>query len=769
MPSKYVHTEVEGRKLKLSNLDKVLFPDPGILKAEVVQYYMEVADDFLFHIRDRPLTLIRYPDGVHKQKFYAKEKPKWTPEWIESVKIEHSKEPINYLVARSKATVIWLANLAALEIHPMQMTIDSMDNPDHYIFDLDPPESQGFEHVKEIAFALRDFLEKYDYTPFVKTSGGKGLHILVPIEPLYTHEEMVDSVKTLAQKFVQENKASCTLNIQKEKRQGKTLIDIYRNHMAQTTVAPYSLRGKPSAPISMPLSWEKLEEIEDSQHFTLRNYRDYLEESRTAWADYASSAAKLHDNTSEIQVDPEIEKKLADYIEKRNFENTPEPGLTAEKVTNDRYVIQLHDASNLHYDLRLEIDGVLKSWAIPKGLPIRKGIKRMAIETEPHPLKYLNFEGVIPKGEYGAGSMWIYETGKYTTTELTKDKIAFSLIQKKSKTDYLIFRTRDNQWLIERKSPATALLLDHNPKPMLADMSKELPTGPQFAYEIKWDGIRALIHLEEDSVKIISRSGRDITSAFPELCDARLCFDVHSGIFDGEIVVLDPEGRPVFSKVISRMHTKGKEAILLKSKTLPVVCYIFDCLELDGKNITQLPFHRRVAWLNACIKRSGSYRISEAIDDGQGLFKAARAMQLEGVMAKDKNARYSPGSRTRAWLKVKYRETADCLILGYTKGKGARSNLFGAIHLGVEQEEGKIQYMGKVGGGFDEKKMIEILARFEEIGEGPKLVDDKIEEEKDTTWLNAVLYCEIKYASLTNNNTYREPVFLRFRDDLIKK
>jgi len=342
-------------------------------------------------------------------------------------------------------------------------------------------------------------------------------------------------------------------------------------------------------------------------------------------------------------------------------------------------VIQLHDASNLHYDLRLEIDGVLKSWAIPKGLPIRKGIKRMAIETEPHPLKYLNFEGVIPKGEYGAGNMWIYETGKYSTKELTKDKIAFTLHQKKYAHDYLIFRTRDNQWLVERKSPATELLLDKKPQPMLADTSKELPTGPQFAYEIKWDGIRALIHLEEDRVKIISRSGRDITDAFPELCDTKLCFDV------------------VFSDVISRMHTKGKDAILRKSRSLPVVCYIFDCLELDGKNI--------------------------------------KAMNLEGVMAKDKNARYSPGSKTRAWLKVKYRETADCLILGYTKGKGARSNLFGAIHLGVEEADGKIRYMGKVGGGFDEKKMIQILERFAEIGEGPKLVDDKIEEEKDTTWL----------------------------------
>lgn len=221
MPSKYVHTEVEGRKLKLSNLDKLIYPDAEVAKAEVIQYYLSIAPLILKYIKGRPLTLIRFPDGIKKQQFYAKSKPDWTPDWVDYYGIAHSEETIKYIVAQDKATVVWLANLAALELHPMQMITQDIEHPDHFIFDLDPPENGDFEIVKSIAFSLRDFLQSYGYTPFVKTSGSKGLHIYVPILSEYTHEEMVESVKGLAKIFVAQNKDTSTLAMNKEKRGGK--------------------------------------------------------------------------------------------------------------------------------------------------------------------------------------------------------------------------------------------------------------------------------------------------------------------------------------------------------------------------------------------------------------------------------------------------------------------------------------------------------------------------------------------------------------------
>jgi DNA ligase D-like protein (predicted polymerase)/DNA ligase D-like protein (predicted ligase)/DNA ligase D-like protein (predicted 3'-phosphoesterase) len=765
MPSKYVHTEIEGQKIKLSNLNKVIYPAHKITKAEIIQYYLDIAEQFLIHIADRPLSLIRYPDGIDKERFYAKEKPAWTPEWIPSIKIEHSKEPINYVYIQNKAAVAWLANLSALEIHPMQMTIDTLEQPDYFVFDLDPPEDTDFLGLKKIAFDLKDFLQEKKYVPFVKTSGSKGLHILVPIKKEYTHEEMVESVKTLAKQFVKKYPENCTLHLAKDKRNKKTLIDIYRNHKAQTTVGAYSLRGKPGAPISMPLSWEKLDEIEDSQHFTIRNYKEYIEESIKAWSKWKTAGAPLH-NIEAVpeEPDPELEKKLSSYIQKRDFSKTDEPAFTNAKGNNDRYVIQLHDASNLHYDLRLEMDNVLKSWAIPKGLPMQKGIKRMAIQTEDHPLKYLDWEGTIPKGEYGAGKMWIYESGTYKVIEQTEKKIKFELRSATRTRAYHIYRTRDAQWLTERIDDSESIM-EHIPEPMLADVSKTVPTGKKYSYEIKWDGIRAIIAIENEKVVIKSRSGRDISYSFPELQDIHKSFEMESGIFDCEIVSMDEQGRPVFSQVISRMHTQGKDKILQRSKSSPVYCYVFDCLSLDGKDITKLPLKKRKAWLRSVIKNGGHYRYSEDIPNGKDLYEAAKKMDLEGIMAKDIDHAYFPGQRSRAWLKIKFRTTDDCIILGYTKGQGDRSALFGAIHLG-KLEAGKMKYMGKVGTGYNVEKMKILLKRFLNTPQGTKIVQDKIESEKDTTWLEPVLHCEIEYASLTNNGTYREPVFKKMRDDL---
>ncbi len=763
MAKQVIHTEIEGRKLKISNLQKVLYPAVSVTKAEIIQYYLSIAPIMLKYIKDRPLTLIRFPDGIDKGSFYTKSKPDWTPSWIKSIGIAHSEETIQYLLAHENATLVWLANLAALEIHPMQMFSAEMEKPDHFIFDLDPPPNGDFQVVKQIAFELKDFLENKGYAPFVKTSGSKGLHIFVPIIPEHTHEDMVAQVKTLAKIFVKQHPTTCTLAMSKEKRGGKTLIDIFRNHKAHTTVAPYSMRGKSGAPLSFPITWEKLKDIHNSKDITIRNYQQYLDEFGDVWETFYDDASALIPSSTTDEIDPKIAEKLDDYIKKRDFDITPEPSLAPVKTRGSQFCVQLHNAQNLHYDLRLEKDGVLLSWAIPKGLPTKTGLKRLAIRTEDHPMKYLDFEGVIPKGQYGAGEMWVYARGSFVWDSQKDGSYKFTCKADGLNRSYKIYRTKDAQWIIELIKNNDFEKISLPIDPMLAGVSKKLPTSSKYTYEIKWDGIRSIIHVDGKYVSVYSRSGRNISTQFPELLNSDL-FEVEQGIFDGEIVCLDEQGRPMFSQVISRMHTKGESSINLATKKNPAVCYLFDCIMLDGKYITKEPLLRRQAWMKVAFKSANIFRRSETMDDGQALYDAAKAMSLEGVMAKDKNGLYTIGQRSDYWLKVKFRINEQCYIAGYTKGEGDRSGLFGSMHLLKPEDDGTLKYMGKVGTGFDAKKMKMLMKRFEDLVIDKKSFKEKTDDDKDSVWLKPELLCEIQFASLSSTGTYREPVFLKLID-----
>ena len=765
MAKQVIHTEVEGRKLKLSNLDKVLYPSIGVSKAEIFQYMISIAPTMLPYVKSRALTLIRFPDGIDGKSFYTKSKPEWSPDWIKSLDIQHSKEVISYLVAEDTATLVWISNLAGLEIHPMQFTTHQ-PNPDHFIFDLDPENDQAFEDLKELAYLLKEFLMGYDYFPLLKTSGGKGLHLIIPIKAKWDHEVMVNSVKELAKEFVKQNPGIATLKMNKQKREGKTLIDIFRNHKAHTTVAPFSLRGKVGAPISLPMYWEDLEDLEDSKSFTIKNYKEYLDEKGNAWDKWRKHEMPLHDQKKSVPVNLSAadKSKLDSYAKKRNFKKTTEP--VAEVIPGDdsNFVVQLHDASNLHYDLRLEMGGVLKSWAIPKGLPNKPGVKRLAIQTEDHPMKYLDYEGIIPKGEYGAGQMWVFETGHINWIQKEERKLKFDLQTQSGTNTYSIYNIKNDEWLIEKKN-SQETDVSKFVSPMLADTKKALPTVKNYSYEIKWDGIRTIICVDGDDIKIYSRSGRDITNKFPELVAHRKKIKAEVGIFDGEIVCIDEEGRPMFSDVISRMHRTGEASIQKASKTLPVYCYLFDCLNLSGKDITALPLHKRQSWLQVNIKKGGHFRMSESMADGEALYEAAKAMNLEGVMAKKIDGQYVVGNRSTNWLKIKFRQTDDAVVIGYTAGQGDRSSLFGSLHL-AKYEDDQLKYMGRIGTGFDMAKLKEVLDLLKPYETTVRPIKEKVDKEKETTWLEPKLYIELQYASLSSNGTYREPVFIRMRPDL---
>ena len=758
MPSKEVYTEIEGQRLKITNLHKLIYPSKGYTKAEVISYYLEIAPTFLKYISDRPLTLIRYPDGVESKKFYTKNKPSWTKDWIPTTHLPWDEEN-EYLLATKSPHVVWLANLAALEIHTMNSRTKNINNPDHFIIDLDPPENADFESVKKLAFQLKELLESKGYFPFAKLSGGKGIHITTAIHPKWDYETMITSVKNLMKEFIQTHPET-TLFVHKDKRKNKTLLDIYRNHPGNTTIAPYSLRGKVGAPVSMPLPWELIEKATSAQMYDLKSAIDYLKENGDAWNDLFLKASNLHDSV----IQDKGETKLGVYEEKRDFAKTKEPSAKKdgdENDVNDKFVIQMHDATNLHFDLRLGVDGVLKSWAIPKGLPIEEGIKRLAIQTEDHPAKYIDFEGTIPKDEYGGGEMWVFETGDIEWLKKSKDSLKFTLKGKQLKASYTMYKLKDkDEWIIERKESANLAVYKTGMKPMLSDVAKEIPSNSKdYLFEIKWDGIRVIIYKRKNELKILSRSGRDITKQFPEFADGKFLY-VQNAIIDAELVCIDAEGRPVFSDIISRMHSMGEHKILSLSKTKKAYIYTFDCLYINGKKMISMPYIKRHDWLKAILKTSDKVRISETFENGQEIYEAAKMMNLEGIMAKQKNGKYFTGTRSDAWKKIKFRNTITLNIIGYTEGKGDRKNIFGALHL-AERQEKNWKYYGKVGTGFDMAKMKELWVLLQSVEEAGKPISENIEEENRTKWINPDYLCEVTYASLSSNETLREPVFIR--------
>ena len=748
MAGKFQVAQVGKRKLKLTNLEKVLFPDAGILKAELIAYYLAIAPIMLRYIKRRPLSLIRFPDGIEAEPFFQKDKPKWAPDWLETVKLGKGRKK-DYICATEEATLVWLANMASIELHVHQSRKIHPEKPDFFIIDLDPSPGFDFQDLVDIAEALRAFFWPYGYQLFVKTSGSKGLHLFCPIEPLYTHDEVFDVLKALCQEFVAADKRT-TLKISKEARKGKMLLDIYRNRGSQTIVAPYSVRGKSHAPVSMPIPWELLETLDSSAHYNIHSAQAYLKTEGDAWEGFHSYAVRLHTDKQKVSGTPE--NTLDEYADKRDFAKSPEPIGNESDTGESRFVVQRHNARRLHYDLRLEKNGTLKSWAVPRGMPHKPGVKRLAVQTEDHPLKYLSFEGVIPKGEYGGGNMLVFAQGKYQITKEKKTGFYFHLSSKVMDGEYRMHQTGKKEWLLEKVDRSLVDVMEDELEFMLADQRKSVPQNEmEFLYEVKWDGIRSAIAIDDGEVRVRSRSMRDITTQFPEL--TRNLPACYNGIFDCEIVCLDSEGRPDFKKVIGRMHSQKIARIQQAEKRNPAFCYLFDVLYLDGRSMMQEPLEVRRKFLEDCIPKSSHYRLSEAVEEGKSLYAAAREMQLEGIMAKRKGSKYQAGKRSRDWFKIKFRNDMDLYIIGYTIGDGERSHVFRALHISQKTEEGWI-YRGKVGTGFTIPQMEELKATIDKAGSLKKKPEYVVLKEKEAAvWLEPIYKCKVQYASLTPNNT----------------
>jgi DNA ligase D-like protein (predicted ligase) len=301
---------------------------------------------------------------------------------------------------------------------------------------------------------------------------------------------------------------------------------------------------------------------------------------------------------------------------------------------------------------------------------------------------------------------------------------------------------------------------------MLSETTDKVPRGDDYVFELKWDGIRALITYEEGRIKLLTRNQIDVTAQFPELLEGDKAFRATNAVFDAEIVSLDKEGKPIFKKVINRMQARGESNILKLSKTAPCYCYVFDCLYLDGRSLIGEPLTKRKAFLKDAIRFDTPYRVSEAMEDGNSLFEAAREHGLEGIMAKRKDSKYLPAKRSDCWIKIKVRQSTEVFIIGYTKGKGDRGETFGALHIADKVGE-ELHYRGKVGTGFDDATIKEILKELKKIEPVKSIkVIGELLDKKTSTWLPPQLIVEVSYSKLTPDNMFREPVFIRLRPDL---
>ena len=484
--------------------------------------------------------------------------------------------------------------------------------------------------------------------------------------------------------------------------------------------------------------------------------------------------------------------KLQAYRDKRDAARTPEPvpppGASApEEAPGATFVIQEHHARRLHWDFRLERDGVLVSWALPKGVPNDPAVNHLAVHTEDHPLDYGRFEGEIPRGEYGAGAVTIWDHGRYETLKWAPREVKVVLHGQRVTGGYVLFQTKGNQWMIHRER----LGLPGALRPMLA-VTGPAPRDPDhWALEMKWDGVRALAYIENGRVRLMSRTERDITVTYPELSrlGAAILPTAHQPaatpagpaatpaphkqlLLDGEIVVFGEDGWPEFEALQPRMHvSSAAQAALLAGQT-PVTYLVFDVLQLDGRPLLDLPYTERRAILDE-LALTGPYWQTPPWFPGSD-FEAVQAVSvahgLEGVVAKRLDSRYVPDVRTDSWRKIKNVRTQEAVVAGYKPGKGNRAGQVGSLLIGVNDASGLV-YAGHVGTGFTDETLRMLRDKLRPLRRADSPFDGPVppEHARPAVWVEPRLVVQVGFDRWTKAGRMRAPVYKGLRDDIDPK
>ena len=449
--------------------------------------------------------------------------------------------------------------------------------------------------------------------------------------------------------------------------------------------------------------------------------------------------------------------------------STAKKASSKKRPPGPRFVLQEHHARSLHWDLRLERDGVLVSWALPKGLPGSPQQNHLAVHTEDHPLEYITFQGEIPRGEYGGGTMSIWDTGHYDTEKWTESEVKFVLHGTRATGSFVLFRTDGRNWMIHRHgdSPHTDPL-PTSLRPMLA-VAGELPDGSgDWAYEVKWDGIRAVLFVEGGRVRAKSRNDLDLSASFPELGAVGEFLGMTTCVLDGEIVALGEDGRPSFSALQHRMHVSNRREAQRRAAVEPVTFVAFDLLHLDGRSLLADPYDARRSRLESLHLAGPGFTTTDSFREAEGrdILSAVAQNGLEGVVAKRRRSPYRPGQRSSDWVKVKAVRTQEVVVGGWTDGNGERRGGLGALLLGLP-EGGALRYVGKVGTGFSERDRADLLAalRPERSRRSPFEPPPPVRESSGAHYVRPTLVGEVTFGEWTASGRLRHPVWRGLRVD----
>jgi bifunctional non-homologous end joining protein LigD len=816
--------QVEGRELRLSNLDKVYWPDDGITKGDLLAYYWNVADLILPHLHDRPLTMKRMPDGLAGEPFYEKQVPAHAPDWLPTAAVptEEDSRVVEFVLVQDRASLLYVVNLGCIEMHPLHSRAGSLDRPDYAFFDLDPFEPYTYGDVRTVAKLVKVVLDGLGLRGYAKTSGATGMQVFVPLDGTHTHSDAREFVERVGRLVVRAYPEKATMAWPVADRAGKIFIDHQMNRAGANIASVYSLRPLPGAPVSTPLDWDELDDDIEPNDFRIDNVWDRFAEGdrfRSVLDDkqpltQAMEALGLTPGPPEEPrgrsrprfpakraTRPSSRATLDEYVAKRDFARTPEPpgapdppprlaapeppppveehrlpegphpaGLTevAPLVEGRRFTIQQHHARRLHHDVRFERDGVLVSFAVPKRLPEEPGVRHLAVNTEDHPLDYLTFSGTIPAGEYGGGEVRLFDLGSYEPLEVADGKLTVRLHGTRYQgAEYHLFRTRDRDWLVILKGKVSLPQPAPPPtyEPMMAVLTAKPFDDDEWLFEVKWDGHRCLANLGT-STRLTSRTRRDMTAQFPELIDMHRQLAARNAVVDGEIVALDRDGRPSFERMQDRFHRTPEELARNKGR-VPVQFLAFDLLWLDGRPLLELPLHERRARLEEVLVETKDIRLSQVVEGaGTAFFDHVKALQLEGIVAKRADSCYRPGVRSADWRKIKALCVQDCVIVGWTPGKGGRAATLGSLLLAV-YDDGRLRYAGNVGTGFTHAFLADLLDRLQEL-QVPRPLFEGFEgtlRPRGARFVRPELVCEVEYLRWTEDNKLRAASFKGLRPD----
>ncbi len=734
-------------KVTLTNPDKVLYPANGTDKADVFDYYTSIAEVMVPHIAGRPVTRKRWPNGVGSAEFFEKQLASSAPNWLDRRGITHRSGTTIYPVIDSVSGLAWIAQQAALEVHvPQWRFVNSKPGPaTRLVFDLDPGDDVTMRQLCDVARAVRDLMDDIGLPTFPVTSGSKGLHLYARFRTPVSSRGASVLAKRVAQQLEQAMPTLVTATMTKSLRTGRVLVDWSQNSAAKTTIAPYSLRGRSQPTVAAPRSWAELDDADLGQ---LR-YEEVLRR-----------VARDGDLLAELDDATVLSDRLTSYRSKRDTRKTPEPVPAAEPVAgnNDTFVIQEHHARRLHYDFRLERDGVLVSWAVPKNLPTTPSVNHLAVQTEDHPMDYATFEGSIPKGEYGGGEVTVWDSGTYDTEKFLMaaegGEVIVTLHGDKISGRYALIHTDGKNWLAHRTK--------EQPEPLPRDLAPMLATHgsvtkfkvSQWAFEGKWDGYRLLFEAEHGVATLRSRSGRDVTAEYPGLQSLAAELADHRVVLDGEVVGLDETGIPSFGELQNR------------ARAARIEYWAFDLLYLDGRSLLKVKYRDRRKLLETLAH--GTNLIVPKLIPGEGAqaLEYSRKQRWEGVVAKKWDSTYQPGDRSPAWIKDKNWFSQEIVIGGWRAGDGGRSSGIGALLMGIPGDGG-LNFVGRVGTGFTEKELAMLKRTLAPLHTDESPFNARLtgDDAKKITFVHPTVVGEVRYGEWTSDGHLRHPSWRGLRPD----